>query len=293
MLRIIETQSLSSRSTISFVSGRARRLSLTTVAVLGLLVAGQLALATPINYGNLSGTSVDYIQVTENSATDPQYFPPNPPVGLFGQPIVSGDSIDFNPQNFYALSDFQAPPVDTTDGYLTFGVDAKSGFAITDISFQEGGALSVGGFGTDSTYVDVSAIGFINVLEVDGDPVGVVQIPINVPFNFGVAGNGTWRLGTEGDFNGFLWTGFQSIDINQYLIDNTNIDPIYGATKITVALDNILKAQSELLAGAFIDKKDFGGLSVTIDGVPVIPEPATWLLLAICGVAAGAARRTR
>jgi hypothetical protein len=251
------------------------------------LATGQLAHAVPINYGDHSGASIEYLQVTENSATDP--------TPLFGQPVVSGDSIDFNPQNFFALSDFQAPPVDTTDGYLTFGVDAKSGFAIETISFQEGGALSVGGFGTDLTYVDVSAIGFINVLAVDNAPIGVVQIPINIPFNFGSNGgqnNGTWRLGSEGAYNGFLWTGFQAIDVKQWLLDNTNINVQYGATKITVALDNILKAQSEPFAGAFIDKKDFGGLSVTVDGVPIIPEPATWLL-AICGLAAGAARRGR
>lgn len=263
-------------------------------ALLATMSLCQLAPAAPINYGNFSGTSVDYTGVEENSGTDPLLYPPNlPGLGLFGAPTVSGDSLDFSPNNFFANSQFQTPPFDQTDGHLVFGVMAKSGHAIKSINFQEGGGLSVVGNGTDVTQVDVSAVGFINVLQVDNMDIGVVQIPINLTFNFGSNGpqdNGTWRRASEGFVNGFLWTGAQSVDIKQWLIDHM-IDVEFGATKITVSLDNSLYAESEAFSGAFIDKKDFGGLSVTVDA-PVIPEPASWAL-AILGLAAAASRRFR
>ncbi len=242
------------------------------------------AFAAPIFYGNRDGNTVEYQMITESSPTDPAYFPPNPPLGLFGNPTASGDSLDFTPQNFFALSDFQAPPLDRTDGHLTFMIQAHDGSGINNISFQEGGALSVGGFGTNSTYVDVSAVGFLQVHAIDNIPINVETFPINMKFNFGSNGlqdNGQWRLGTEGDMNGFLWTGGQFFDITQGLIDRGYTVGL-GATKISVNLDNLLYAQSEPLAGAFIDKKDFGGLTVTVN-VPggEIPEPTSIVLVAL------------
>jgi hypothetical protein len=243
----------------------------------------QHSLATPITYSDKVGATVSYTMITESTGTDPHLFPPNSNAGLFGDPVVSGDSLDFQPQNFFANSDFQAPPLDKTDGKLTFMVVAHTDQYIQNINFQEGGALSVAGFGTDNTFVDVAAIGFVQVHAVDGNPINVVTIPFDMPFNFGVAGNGTWRLGTEGNVNGFLWTGASFINIRQELI-NRGIPVIGGATKLSIALDNILLAQSEPLGGAFIDKKDFGGLSVTVN-IPEgeIPEPAS-ILVAMIGL---------
>lgn len=285
MLRIIDLQS--SRS----IARCARQYWSLSVVALVCLAMSSLALASPIAYPNLSGTTVDYVNIQENSGTDPGYFPPNPPLGLFGTPTVAGNSLDFSPNNFFADSQFGAVP-DLTDGHLTFGVNSKSGHAITNINFQEGGGVSVVGVGTDATFVDVSAVGFINVLEIDGAaPAGLPVIPINLGFNFGAGGNGTWRRASEGFVNGFLWTGAQAIDIKGWL--NANGFPTqYGATKITVSLDNSLYAQSEATGGAFIDKKDFGGLSITINA-PVIPEPATWVLGMLGCLAVGARRRTR
>jgi hypothetical protein len=173
--------------------------------------------------------------------------------------------------------------LDKTDGHLTFMVVAHQDQYIQNISFQEGGGLSVAGFGTDSTLVDVSAIGFVQIHAVDGNPINVVTIPFDMPFNFGVGGNGTWRLGSEGNVNGFLWTGASLVNLNQELT-NRGIPFVGGATKLSISLDNILLAQSEPLGGAFIDKKDFGGLSVTIN-IPggEIPEPVS-LISAMIGM---------
>jgi hypothetical protein len=249
--------------------------------------------ALPISYGDKVGATVTYAMITENSGTDPHLFPPNSTAGLFGDPVVSGDSLDFQPQNFFANSDFQAPPFDRTDGHLTFMVVAHEDQVIQNISFQEGGGLSVAGFGDNGTFVDVGAIGFVQVHAVDGNPINVVTIPFDMQFNFGAGGNGTWRLGTEGIVNGFLWTGSELIDINQELT-NRGIPFVGGATKLSVSLDNSLLAQSQPLAGSFIDKKDFGGLSVTIN-IPggEIPEPAalTAALIGLLGVVLSGRKR--
>ncbi len=240
------------------------------------------------------GATVTYTDIRENSGTDPGLFPPNlPGTGLFGTPVVTGDALDFTPINFFARSTMGTPMFDSTDGHLTFGVVAKPNNAITNINFNEGGGLSVGGIGTDDTFVDVSAVGFVDVLEIDGHaPPGMIQIPIDLTFSFGVAGDGTWRRVSEGFANGKLWSGSQLIDINSWLVAN-NVPVTYGATKIQVALDNSLYAQSEATGGAFIDKKDFGGLSVTVNA-PNIPEPGTALLALVgCLFAAAIRRKSR
>ncbi len=274
---------LSRRESVCFSAPSITKLAILAGAILVSTVVSE-ALAAPIFYGDRVGNTVTYQMITESSATDPQLFPPNPPLGLFGNPIASGDSLDFTPQNFFALSDFQVPPLDRTDGHLTFMIQAHDGNGINNISFQEGGALSVGGFGTDQTFVDVSAVGFLQVLAIDNIPINVETFPINMTFNFGSNGpqdNGQWRLGSEGAVNGFLWTGGQFFDIRQGLIDRGYTVGL-GATKVTVNLDNLLYAQSEPLAGAFIDKKDFGGLTVTVN-VPggEIPEPTSLALVAL------------
>jgi hypothetical protein len=96
-----------------------------------VLAALPLAQAGIINYGTHAGNTVIYQDVTESSATDP--------VPLFGAPVVTGDSIDFNPALFNAFSHLGSPPVDLTNGLLAFGVQAKQGFWMNSISFSEGG----------------------------------------------------------------------------------------------------------------------------------------------------------
>jgi len=240
--------------------------------------------AASINYGNFPASTVMYTDVTESSDTDP--------VPLFGTPTVSGDSIDFTPVEFAASSLLHVPAVDHTDGHLVFGVMANPSKTIESISFEEGGGLTVGGFGTDATFVDVSAFGGIDVFQVDGQGISKLTIPIYLTFSFGNnAGfndNGTWQLASQGFVND-EWSGGQTIDIADYL--HTHGYPnAKGATKIMVALDNKLYAQSEIEGSATIDKKDFGGLSVTVNA-PVVPEPTTLTLAALGGLALMVRRR--
>jgi hypothetical protein len=222
-----------------------------------------------INYGDFNGNSVKFLQVTESSIK---------PLPLYGAPTVSGDAISFSPQLFVAASNNQVPPSDETDGQLTFDISANPGSQVSNIKLDEGGSFTVGGFNnsnTDDTYVDVSAIGFITVLKVDG--VGIVPqvIPINLVFDFGVGGNGTWRFKSEGGVNGKLWNGDQSFNLTQALI-NAGVKVTGGATLVHINLDNILFAQSELLGRARIDKKLFLEINTKV------PEPTS---LALAGLA--------
>ena len=77
------------------------------------------------------------------------------------------------------------------------------------------------------------------------------------------------------------WTGQQSVNLNQ-AITNAGIVFTKGATLISIDLDNGLIAQSELGTLALIDKKDFGGVSITINpgegGGPDTPEPTSVVL---------------
>jgi len=257
------------------------RISVVASALAICLFSVVASQAASINYGDFPGATVMYTQVTESSSTDP--------TPLFGSPTVSGDSIDFTPVNFAATSQLHVPAVDQTDGHLIFGVMANPLATIKNINFEEGGGLTVGGFGTNMTFVDVSAVGNIDIFEVDGAGISKLSIPIDLKFSFGNNGtsdNGEWHLVPQGFVNG-AWTGGQLVDITGYLHTHGYPNAL-GATKIQVAIDNKMYAQSEIDATASIDKKDFGGLSVTVN----IPEPATMSLLVLGFVGLFAARRS-
>src|SRR6185369_1787211 len=107
-----------------------------------------------------------------------------------------------------------------------------------------------------------------------------IKVPINLLFN-NIPADGTWELVTDGLALSRPWNGAQFIDLNAALTA-AGVPFVRGATKIGVSLDNGLIAESESGSIAFIDKKDFGGLSITIN----IPEPTSVLLgLAAFGLA--------
>jgi hypothetical protein len=267
---------------VSTLISISRRVALpcALLAVSLAALAPAVSQAAIFNYTDKIGTEIKFTGISENTHRD--LLP------LFGAPTLSGNTLDFTPINFYSDSQFAAPPFDLTDGLLQFMGMSQPGFAIQNITFAEGGALSVlGGSATANTLVDVSAVGFIDVFEVDNVAIDKERIDIELTFSFGVGGNGTWRRIPEGLVNGQPWTGSQFINIKQELLAR-GIAVVNGATLIKVNLDNSLYAQSELVGGAYIDKKDF--FTVTTN----IPEP-TSCLLAMFGLVVGglAARRSR
>lgn len=247
-------------------------------AALGALLLGISAfchpvLGAPINYGTFMGSTVTYVDVTEDSNSGDS-------LPLFGAPTVSGDTLDFNPVGFSASASGAAGN-DITDGNLSFMVVAKPGKAINLLSLNEGGDTTLAGFGTNATFTKVTGTGVLNINAVDGVGIGAVSVPFSMTFT---PSGGDYGLVT--DFGGgpggtIAWSGGTSFNLNSILTANS-IPFVGGATKISINLDNTLTALSQAGTFSLIAKKDFGGLSITVN----VPEPTTLLLasLAISGL---------
>lgn len=269
-----------------FFSARRPLLLLWLAVALLALVGQPHASAAPINYGDFSGDTVTYVDVTEDSDT-------GDPLPLFGAPSVSADSLDFNPVAFNANTN-GAGGNDATNASLTFMVEAHPLHVIKNLTLSEAGDTTLSGFGTDATFTDVSANVFVDILEVDG--VGITPISFNDSMSFTPSG-GSYGLGTDGGGGPVfetVWEGSLFVDIMAELDDavaDGDIAPYdFGATKISLVLDNTLTALSEEGTFALIAKKNAGGVSFSIN----IPEPAA-AALAVLGLAVGivASRRRR
>lgn len=246
---------------------------LAIVVAMGSAVNARAAYST--NYGNFFGSTVAYLNVSEATVSENS--------ALFQQPTVGGNTLDFNPLGFGAFAS-GAGGFDLTDGQLDFTIKANSGSVIPTIQFSEQGDFTLIGAGTSSTYVDVSATFFIDVIKVDG--VSITPLSTSAAMSFSPVTSGTMTLpGYPG--GGQFWSGAFSFDVNAFLTAN-NISFNNGATEIKVTLDNTLYALSEAGTAAFIAKKDFKGLGIT---VPQVPEPTT-LVLMLCGAGLLMARRS-
>ena len=244
---------------------------LLTGALVCLFAAAGPAAAVPINYGDHVGTDVTYVDVSEDSATDP--------VPLFGTPTVTGNSIDFNPLGFAATGSNGGS--DITDGQLTFMVVANANRRIDSLILNESGDTTMAGNvapGSMATASAVFASGVLDIHEVDFVGISHITIPFSLTFS---PSGGTYFLGTDGGggplFN-TQWTGSVTLDIEAILLANAITG---GATKISISLDNTLTAVTQSGTTSLIAKKDFGGVARTT----VVPEPSS---LALCGVALAA-----
>jgi hypothetical protein len=261
--------------------GTARYFAFLAAALL-VLINSSLARAGSIPVGPLMGNTVIYDHITEATSD-----PVNHPLPLFGPPTVTGDSIDFNPIGFSAHAS-GAGGVDLVDSNLGFTVQAKQvANPILKIQFSEAGDTTLSGFGTNATFTSVTADGVIDIYEVDGVGVNTVNIPFSLTFTpFG----GTYGLGSHGGGPIYhtAWSGGGLFDLTAALA-NAHVPYVGGATKISVDLDNTLVALSEAGTLSLIAKKDFGGISVTINPLggggpgPDTPEP-TSLVLATLGM---------
>lgn len=239
--------------------------------------------ATPINRGTFMGDTVTYVDVTEDSATDPSLVVAGPLGGLFGEPTIAGDSLDFNPKNFAAAAS-GAGGTDHTDGNLQFMVVAKPGKGISGLGLSEAGDTTIAGLSNDA-FTAVTATIFVEINELNGVAVSAINVP-GVSMSFSPSA-GDYQLSVDGSGPGsytFDFSGNVFVDLGPYVpVGRT-------ATKISVSLDNTLIALSEAGTTAFIQKKDFDGLSVTIDTLD-IPEPSSMILAFVCVVALVGGRR--
>jgi hypothetical protein len=247
------------------------------VLLLGTLVLpSQIASAAAIHYGDFEAATVFYRNVSEDTNSGDT-------LPLFGQPDVSGDSLDFDPLGFDANAT-GAGGIDGTDGQLFFTVDAKTDKNIQSLTISEAGDTTLSGFGTNFTFTSVTANVFVDIVEVNG--VAISDVDVNGSLVF-TPQNGLYQLGNNGGGPTFntIWTGTLFIDLDAALA----AEGISGrATRIDVNIDNTLTAGSEAGTFALIAKKDFGGLSITINGPnpdpgggPEIPEPASAALLGL------------
>jgi hypothetical protein len=226
------------------------------------------ATCAPINYGSHAGTSVSYVNVTEDTTTGDSQ-------PLFGPPTVTGNSIDFNPVGFDAEAS-GAGGSDDTGGRLTFAVQANPGHALNSIQFSEAGDTTLSGVGTDATSTAVTADGTITINAVDGAAITPVTRPISLTFT---PSGGTFGLATDGGGLPIFhtqWTGSLAVNLPQ-ILTNAGVPFAFGATNVSVDLVNLVSARSQAGTDALINKHDFGGLSITA----IIPEPASGVLLAV------------
>jgi hypothetical protein len=235
------------------------------VALLTVLVSvsAQADILYSANYGDFVGDTVTYLEVTESSETDAN--------ALYNAPSISLDTITFNP-DFTSFSE-GAGGSDTTDGKLTFEIDAHSGSVVNELKFSEAGDVNLIGFSGDA-YADVSANFIVTVTEVDG--IAINPVTGTTAMTFSPSADGSFllsNLGGPGYNSG--WTGLMEINVDG-LLTSENVPFVSGATKLTVTLDNTLSTLSQAGTEAFIAKKDFKGFSVTS---VAIPEPASAVLL--------------
>ncbi|QDU89725.1 hypothetical protein Pla175_31200 [Pirellulimonas nuda] len=248
-------------------------LLLPLAALLPLLA--QTAVAVPINYGDFSGTTVDYLDVTEDSSTGDT-------LPLFGAPNISGDSLDFDPVGFSANSAGGGAP-DQTTGQLAFMIRAKAGKAIESLSLSEAGDTSLARsiVSSDDASTSVTAIVSVQILDVDFLPL-TTAISTGGMMTF-TPSAGDYLLSTDGAGNptyNTSWTGSFFLELGPILAANS----ITGlATKVSISVDNALTATSALNSSALIAKKDFDGVVITVNPGPdnVVPEPTSCVLAAL------------
>ncbi|HEY3394299.1 MAG TPA: hypothetical protein VGK58_16415 [Lacipirellulaceae bacterium] len=256
------------------ISRIAAARSLTFLSIILAAALGGLpyaAFGAPISYGSFTGTTVDYNNVTEDTTTGDS-------LPLFGTPVVSGNSIDFNPVGFDAETS-GAGGSDDTGARLTFAIQAHAGSAISNITFSEAGDTTLAGAGTDSTSTKVTAGGTLTISEVDGAAVTPIVRPIALTFT---PSGGDYGLASDGGGLPIFhtqWTGSLAVNVGQ-ILTSAGVPFTFGATNIAVDIVNSLEARSESGTSALINKNDFGGISITVN----IPEPASGVLL-VAGLA--------
>lgn len=250
----------------------------------GLMVAAMPgnALAAPIIYGDFSGASVWYLDVTEDTTT-------GDPLPLFDTPSITIDTLNFTPTADFAATAAGSGISDSTQGVLTFTIRPKDGVVLTSLFFDETGDTELSGSGTDATNTSVVASIKVTVTEVDDVAITPIMQTYGMLFT---PSSGDYGLGTDGGGGPSFetdWMGQRSVDLPD-LLDRNRVPFTKGATEIEVEIINTLNAASEAGTSATIAKKVLG---LEVDTTPTIPEPASIAFATLALGALAARRRTR
>lgn len=238
-------------------------------AVFALCVVVAAGQAGTINHGNFPAATVSFNSVTETSLD---------PVPIYGAPVTDGDTLDFfEPESTNPSLGFSAQSAggvgDITDGFLNLTIRANPGYAISTVSFSEGGDYSMAALGSDLAQVSAQLNVFqFSITHVDGAPITPIVLSDvqSVTKNF------------PGDPNTGVWSLSSSFDVDAALAGHSYS---VGATRIVAKVNNTLTALSQSNSVAGIFKKDFD-----IDVETRVPEPTT-LILAGLGLLSVAVRR--
>lgn len=248
-------------------SGRHIMICLATTALLG-----NSSLAVTIPYADLSGTSVDYIDISEDTRDDP--------LALFGPPDIVGNTMDFDPVRFTAQvsSGVGDSNSEIVDGQLNFTVRSKGGFDLTRVVVSEAGDFTLAGLGTAQATASAFAPVRWSVTHVDGSVLGA---PVSGAAQLVFTPSSSFMLpATAG-----TWDGFLDIDLVSPLRD----EGIGGfASTVEFVMDNSLTAAATNGGSSFIAKKDFAGVSISV------PEPTSaQLAFLLIACAIGVARKPK
>lgn len=216
-----------------------------------------------VNYGNFSGDTVTYHDVTEmtTSAGDPE--------PLLRAPTIHGDVLDFDPAGFHATDD--GGGADETSVRVDAELLSQRGSAIRTIRVQASGDHSL--LANDST--DIAEIFYelelasITVHDVDGSP---LRSPV------ALAPAAIFAMDSLPSAAGHLdpWILVLHYDVDTAL-DQAGVLYSEGATRLVIELWNTLDATGDPETIASIAEKDF-----TLQASPV-PEPDTRVAL-VCAV---------
>ncbi len=212
---------------------------LLTVLVIAVFMP-TLSPAALMNYGDFSGATVDFLDVTEDNLE---------PILLYQVSGAVGDVLLIDPDQFGVQKD-PGPGADFIDSELEMVIMAKPGQSVDQISFSEEGDYTIVGSGN----VAATVAFFWQITEVGGIPIAPVS------------GRGTADFSASNPITGGLWDIDFTVDLNDSL---ANAGMSGTITKATFRFDNTLTTTAaDENSIAFIKKKQIGGVRV------MVPEPS-------------------
>lgn len=257
---------------------------LTAVALLTFGMSQEICYAGTFLWGDINGTNVSFLDVTENNNEGTSLFAPEPGIG---GPAAVGDTLHFVPQGFGSQS--QGNSADLIDSMLSTTIMAMPGSGITDLSITELGDFSLGGLIGGQASAEVGAAFFWTVLEINNSPVSLGTQATNLIVDTGSGPNGGIYSRPSDDGTATIWSGVANIDLAGFL-DSLAIDGT--VTKLQLTFDNTLQTAADDVSTAFIQKKaiDISVNVVEVDPT-VVPEPTSMLLLGFGLAVASVSRR--